>query len=333
MFSYLGRGSPPRHPARPQRSLPLYGLRPLTLRLPAGPRFSSAPCPNHEQTESCSYGLSGCTVCDAGCVTIAGAASYCGDGILQPGEACDDGNTIRTDGCTALCRLAVCGDGFVQAGEGCDDGNTISTDSCTNACQRATCGDTFVGPGESCDDGNQATEICSYGQLSCGVCDSSCILVSGETNYCTDGLLDGVEFCDDGNLINNDACSNLCVCGVDYHAEGGLCALNVQACAIANGSVTETWDGITYGPCTLTSCSAGFHASGNSCAPDVIACSSPNATAATQTWTGAAYGSCIASGCVTSYHLEGGLCASDTRSCDPLPSNATAGTQLWTGSS
>ena len=240
---------------------------------------------------------------------------------------------MSTDGCTALCRLAVCGDGFAQAGEGCDDGNSSNFDSCTNACQPAACGDTFIGPGESCDDGNQVTEICSYGQFACAVCDSSCITVGGETHYCTDGQLDGVEFCDDGNNNNNDACSNLCVCGADYHDEGGLCALNVQSCTIANGSGTETWDGITYGPCTVASCEAGFHVSGNGCARDVIACTSPNATAATSTWTGTAYGSCIASACTAGFHLESGLCTSDTRSCSPLPANATAGTQLWTGSS
>lgn len=31
--------------------------------------------------------------------------AYCGDGILQPGEECDDGNDIDSDGCTRSCLL------------------------------------------------------------------------------------------------------------------------------------------------------------------------------------------------------------------------------------
>lgn len=30
----------------------------------------------------------------------------CGDKISQPGEACDDGNTVATDGCDATCKLS-----------------------------------------------------------------------------------------------------------------------------------------------------------------------------------------------------------------------------------
>ena len=38
----------------------------------------------------------------------------CGDGIVDPGEACDDGNTDDCDGCTSKCTLtAGCGDGVV----------------------------------------------------------------------------------------------------------------------------------------------------------------------------------------------------------------------------
>jgi cysteine-rich repeat protein len=61
---------------------------------------------------------------------------FCGDGVVNvPGETCDppgspaggNGNTCR-DNCT------VCGDGHVDAGEQCDDGNNVDTDSCRNDC-------------------------------------------------------------------------------------------------------------------------------------------------------------------------------------------------------
>lgn len=42
----------------------------------------------------------------------------CGDGIVDPGEACDDGNLDDTDACTQACALAACGDGIVNLARG-----------------------------------------------------------------------------------------------------------------------------------------------------------------------------------------------------------------------
>jgi len=52
-----------------------------------------------------------------------GTDPVCGDSRLDPGEQCDDGNTVDGDGCSATCmREAYCGDGTVDPGEACDDG-------------------------------------------------------------------------------------------------------------------------------------------------------------------------------------------------------------------
>lgn len=107
-----------------------------------------------EGTEECDDGNtasgdgcdSGCFVeCDFG--TFDGGVCYvpdcdggdcgdavCGDGVLQPPEQCDDGNSSSLDDCTNECLQARCGDGWVQPGEACDDGNTENFDSCTNDC-------------------------------------------------------------------------------------------------------------------------------------------------------------------------------------------------------
>lgn len=61
----------------------------------------------------------------------------CGDGVLDDGEQCDDGNFESGDGCNA-CRLPRCGDGVVDPGEECDDGNGDAGDGCTPQC-RGTC--------------------------------------------------------------------------------------------------------------------------------------------------------------------------------------------------
>ncbi len=151
----------------------------------------------------------------------------CGDGVLDPGEECDDGNDDASDACAPGCKEARCGDGFVGPGEGCDDGNDDDTDACVKGCVPASCGDGFVGPGEACDDGNDDdTDACVQGcaPASCGdgfvgpreqcddgnqadgdACTATCGLPS-----CGDGVLDPGEACDDGNDDESDGCTTLC---------------------------------------------------------------------------------------------------------------------------
>lgn len=58
-------------------------------------------------TESCQYGLVGCSVCNSSCNLTSGNTSFCGDGSRQTsnGEQCDDGNLINGDGCSATCLV------------------------------------------------------------------------------------------------------------------------------------------------------------------------------------------------------------------------------------
>jgi cysteine-rich repeat protein len=198
-----------------------------------------------------------------------------------------------------VCTISACSAGFALVSNSCVGG----------------CGNGVIGSGETCDDGNAVTEECAYGDLSCTVCNATCQTAAGETDFCTDGTLDPSEFCDDGNTSNADACNNSCACGSGYHAQGGTCASNVLACSINNGSGTETWNGSSYGVCTLTACNSGFHANGNACDPNVISCALANATAASRTWNGSTYGTCTATACASTYHIESGICVSDTRSC------------------
>ncbi|OGJ45640.1 hypothetical protein A2263_00890 [Candidatus Peregrinibacteria bacterium RIFOXYA2_FULL_33_21] len=64
----------------------------------------------------------------------------CGDGIRQPPEECDDGNTVDDDACSNSCELPIlpiCGDGIInQPSEECDDGNNINGDGCDNTCTK-----------------------------------------------------------------------------------------------------------------------------------------------------------------------------------------------------
>jgi len=64
------------------------------------------------------------------------APPLCGDGLVDPGEQCDDGNLGDGDGCSSACIIEFCGDGVVQGGLGeeCDDGNMEDCDGCDGGC-------------------------------------------------------------------------------------------------------------------------------------------------------------------------------------------------------
>lgn len=76
----------------------------------------------------------------AACTSSSSNNGVCGDGHLDSGEQCDDGNNVSGDGCSATCTIEqapqpVCGNGAVETGEQCDDGNTTSGDGCSSMCK------------------------------------------------------------------------------------------------------------------------------------------------------------------------------------------------------
>jgi len=182
--------------------------------------------------------------------------AVCGNGMVEGGEECDDGNADNTDDCLDSCVTASCGDGFVLAGsEECDDGNADNTDACLDSCVNAACGDTFVQAGvEECDDANaDNTDACT------DLCmNAKC----GDTFVQAD-----VEECDDGNDSDLDECTNACkapTCtdsiqsGVETDvdcggADCGKCAIDAK-CA---GDVDCMSDACVMGTCQIfDSCKA-----------------------------------------------------------------------------
>lgn len=175
--------------------------------------------------------------------------NVCGDGGVGPGEYCDDGNTADLDGCNAQCGFEHCGDGVVQPGEPCDDGDVLGDDDCNSHCQPAKCGDGQIQPslGEACDDypsvdvNDDCSDLC-------------------QPPVCGDGILQNQhsEKCDDGNLLNNDGCLVNCVlasCG-DGHVNVG-----VEQCDDANKVDADA----CTNACTLPGCGDGVRQDGEAC--------------------------------------------------------------------
>src|SRR5581483_560027 len=115
-------------------------------------------------------------------------AATCGNGVVDPGEECDDANGGNTDACTTTCHFNVCGDGFVRAGvEDCDDGNAADGDCCSSTC-------TFEGAGAPCpDDGDPCSGDTCDGS---GRCTHATPTGAGVTCRPAAGPCDVPETCD-----------------------------------------------------------------------------------------------------------------------------------------
>ncbi|MFT6627080.1 MAG: cysteine-rich repeat protein [Flavobacteriales bacterium] len=172
----------------------------------------------------------------------------CGDGILDTGEECDDGNDIEDDFCSSICAAPFCGDGIRQGDEACDNGaenSDSAPDACRLDCSVAACGDLVIDSAETCDDGNDVDN---------DECRNDCVIGS-----CGDGTVDDGEPCDDGNLVENDGCRSNCTaqfCGDGLVDEGEECDdgnaveddLCTTACLFNGVPGTDEFLGTATGP-------------------------------------------------------------------------------------
>ncbi|CAK71463.1 unnamed protein product (macronuclear) [Paramecium tetraurelia] len=150
----------------------------------------------------------------------------CGDALKVGIEECDDGNDVPYDGCfdcKTQCEEAcvVCSEGQCQV---CAYGWQLNEN---HRCG-TICGDQYVVPRfEDCDDGNllpydgcyecnyQCVQHCTDCRESvCYECNTPGWTYESITQKCIpvcgDGELNGYEQCDDGNIFDNDGCSNTC---------------------------------------------------------------------------------------------------------------------------
>jgi cysteine-rich repeat protein len=140
-----------------------------------------------------------------------GPTTTCGDGTLDHGEECDDGNEIAFDGCEPITCAFTC-----EAAEDCND-----SDPCNG---EEACTDHVCAAGTPLAD----ETVCSNGND--GVCRAStCVLAS-----CGDGVRDAGESCDDGNNASGDGCQADCsfTCtGANLDADGdGHAATSLGTC-------------------------------------------------------------------------------------------------------
>ncbi len=131
----------------------------------------------------------------------------CGDGVVDPGQACDDGNTNSGDGCSATCKIEACHTcsgqpsvcPTVADATACDDGVFCNgADQCSAGLCTVHPGNPCPGPdgdgncSESC---NEATDSCTAPDPDGSGCNDgdSCTV----TDVCTAGACGGTPTCVD----------------------------------------------------------------------------------------------------------------------------------------
>ena len=193
-----------------------------------------------DHNEQCDDGnLLGCDGCDAACNLEPGYV--CGDGVVSTDceEQCDDGpgnDDVLPNACRTDCRHAHCGDGVLDDGEACDDGNRTSCDGCSDLCvpePGLVCGDGIpeVLCGEQCDDGNAVvgdgcSAPCTLERIPGGGSPTTDCLAEWVVDNPTNvplldkrGAFSGVQACVDGD----PRC--------DFDAVVGTCTFHVRVCA------------------------------------------------------------------------------------------------------
>jgi fibro-slime domain-containing protein len=196
----------------------------------------------------------------------------CGNGVLDPGEQCDDGNTVGGDGCTPLCqieqgwtcptpgqpcvRTEICGDGILQPPEQCDDGNVASGDGCSSTC--------MIEPGW----------VCRVPGKPC-------------TPTCGDGMITGTKTCDDGNDVSGDGCSSTCQVEPGWTCTGMPSVCTKAVCGngiIETGEACDCGTSVTKFPSGCTGPNGLFNGDGTGCSTTCTKepiCRGTNGTGAT----------------------------------------------------
>jgi cysteine-rich repeat protein len=165
--------------------------------------------PNHDP------GLAVPLLCDLGW----GPCGTCGDGIVDPNETCDDGDSDAGDGCGATCRIERC---YTCSGEPslcspepddapCSDGSACTQ---TDTCQSGACvgSDPVVcGPLDDCHDAgvcNPTNGLCSNPAQPDGTsCDDGDACTAPD--QCTSGTCGGLPACVDPFLCHRAKTSKL----------------------------------------------------------------------------------------------------------------------------
>lgn len=204
-----------------------------------------------------------CTADQSACIL-----GSCGNGVVDEGEACDDGNIRNKDGCSADCKTDhPCGDGIVDPGEDCDAG-TEDSQGCDSDCTFVECGDGHpnLAAGETCDDGKDGSPTCNSPKLcTISMCGDSYYNPMDKNEECDTGH--DTQACNGSNNMNSIGNCHVPKCGDGYFnpkfTPPGIMALqeqcdtegNSQTC---NGNDNDNDTAMGLANCAIPNCGDGY---------------------------------------------------------------------------
>jgi cysteine-rich repeat protein len=146
-----------------------------------------------------------CTFDTSGCQP----PNLCGNGALDPGETCDDGNQANGDCCSSVCQA--------ETGTSCADG-----DACNGAETCDATGQCGAGAPLDCDDGNFCTGDACVAAVGCVNDPAPGAACEGDGNFCTDDTCDATGVC--RHIPNARVCDDGQECTVGDTCADGVCS-------------------------------------------------------------------------------------------------------------
>jgi cysteine-rich repeat protein len=212
------------------------------------------------------------------------SGTKCSNGVIDPGENCEDGNLFDGDCCSARCVLDPAGTACIGDGNVCTDDVCNATGACTHV------------PNTSpCDDNNPCTvgDVCAGGTCagSSGPAGQPC---ADDSNPCTDDLCNATggcthvpntNPCDDGNPCTNGDVCTAGACTGSPAPVGQRCPSHSNACIDDVCDGTGTCGVPNTNPCDDgNACSIGDVCTGGMCIPSGVAPACAGTIDLTGTW-------------------------------------------------
>ena len=180
----------------------------------------------------------GCTALNLFCVCnteadhpLWGSRAPCGNGVLDPGETCDDGHVAPGDCCGLGCTLDPAGTACADDGNVCTDEACDGAGTCLHTDNTAPCGDPVCAPGGVCSGG-----VCQPGTPAPAgtACDR-------DANGCTVDACDGLGACSAGGAFDCGPCATCtppggCGPNVRSYCIGGITGLGHRSLDLRTGS-------------------------------------------------------------------------------------------------
>jgi uncharacterized delta-60 repeat protein len=219
-------------------------------------------------------------------VRYLGGTAPCGNGTLDAGEACDDGNFTSGDCCSPHCTFESVGTTCADDANGCTSDVCDGAGACTHPANAASCDDgLFCNGSDTCAAGTcaaHAGDPCAGGAECARSCDETADTCNAPA---------GTPCTDDGSACSADVCSGSGACTHPAAHAGTECRTATGECDVA-----ETCTGAS------PQCPADGHVSdGSACTGDALPCTTDL---------------CGGGACVHAPGNAGAICRSTSGECD-----------------